>query len=66
MKPLTEDQKKVMLQLGDTESVHEVVPADVLQQLIELGLVYKRNDGHLDFTDSGEAVYESLTKKISN
>ena len=59
---LTEEQRDAMLKFGDTESDVEIMSVDVVQQLMKLGLVYKRaSDGHLDFTDLGESVYDELT-----
>jgi hypothetical protein len=60
MDELTEEQKKVILQLGDTESDVEMVPVRVLNELIALCLVYKRSDGRLDLTDRGEELLDSL------
>lgn len=60
---LTDTQRRVMLQLGDTESAFEMVPSDIMDDLIELRLVYTRPDGNLDFTDAGEDVYRELTRK---
>jgi hypothetical protein len=58
---LSDKQRVVLLQLGDTKSVHEVVPIAILHELVQLGLVYKRNsDGNLDFTDLGEVVHDQL------
>ena len=59
---LTTEQRDALLKLGDTESEAEVISIDVLQQLLKLGLVYKReSDGHLDLTDLGESVYDELS-----
>lgn len=60
---VTGEQRKVMLQLGDTKSVLEAVPIEVLNQLIQLGLLYKRLDGNYDFTETGEAVHKDLAAK---
>ena len=58
---LTQEQRDLMLNLGDSEPVPEAIPTEVLQQLIDLGLAYKRqSDGHFDFTDLGESVYDGL------
>ena len=59
---LTEEQRDAMLKLGDPEIEAAIMSIDVIEQLIQLGLVYKRaSDGHLDFTDLGESVYDELT-----
>ena len=60
---LTEEQRDAMLKLGDT-SAAQIILLEVLEQLTELGLVYERDsDGHIDFTDVGELVYEQLTNQ---
>lgn len=58
---LTDEQRKVMLQLGRTDSTLEAVPRDVLDQLIGLGLLYWRSKDNIYFTDEGERVYSRLT-----
>ena len=61
---LSEEQRDAMVKLGDTESEVETLTIEVVQQLINLGLVCKRaSDGHLDFTDFGESVYDELTSQ---
>ena len=58
---LTEQQRELMLKLGNTESVLEAAPIEVLEELLKLGLVYKRpSDGHFDFTEFGESVYDQI------
>lgn len=59
MMDLTEAQKNVMLQIGDSESDCEAIPKEVLEQLIELNLVW-RTDNRMDFTDAGEALFDEL------
>jgi len=58
---LTDDQRKVMLQVGRTDSTFEGVPRPVLDELIGLGLVYWQSKDNIYFTDEGERVYTSLT-----
>jgi hypothetical protein len=60
MEKLTEEQYAAMLQLGDTESTHELISAEVIDQLIAKNLVYKRDSKTIDFTDAGALLYESL------
>jgi hypothetical protein len=57
---LTEEQVEALLKLGSPESDLEVVHPGMLQQLITLGLVYRRDSKTIDFTDVGEAVYDEL------
>jgi hypothetical protein len=58
---LTPAQERLMLVLGGP-APDAVIDADVLEELVKLGLVYHREDGPMDFTDEGEEVYESLTR----
>ena len=58
---LTDKQKEAILKLGRS-SENEVVPLDVLDELLNLGLIYKRSDGNFDSTDAGEQIYDQLTK----
>ncbi|MFZ0034662.1 MAG: hypothetical protein WAK60_06720 [Sedimentisphaerales bacterium] len=59
---LTDKQKEGLLKLGRTSEV-VTLSLDVLNELIELGLVYKRSDGKFDFTEDGEREYDQLNKK---
>jgi hypothetical protein len=56
---LTDKQKEVLLKLGRT-SEDEIVSLDVLNELIKLGLAYKRPDGKFDLTEAGEREYDQL------
>ena len=61
---LSEEQRDAMLKFCDTESDIEFMSVEVVQQLMNLGLVYKRaSDGHFDFTDLGESAYDDLTSQ---
>jgi hypothetical protein len=63
MPELTKEQEAVMLQLGDTESDHEIVSSEVVDKLVGLGFLFRPEEGHLDFTDAGEEIYDSLVKR---
>jgi hypothetical protein len=63
MKPLTDAQKKAMLQLGDPTSEHEILQEEVVRELIALGLVYESGENAIDFTDEGERVYDQLAAR---
>jgi hypothetical protein len=54
---LSEAQWEAMLQLGNTASGHDFIPAEVLEELLALALVYSRASDNLDFTPAGERVY---------
>jgi hypothetical protein len=62
MIPLTEKQKEIMLKLGGPTSF-EMVPSDAWNELLSLGLIYKRSDGKFDLTETGEHTYNSLAKR---
>jgi len=53
---LTDEQKKVMLQLGKKNSTFEMVPKPVVDELVQLRLLKYS----INFTDEGERVYETL------
>ena len=53
---LTPEQKKALRQLGGSSDA-EVVSQEAFDQLCEIGLVGKRDDGAYDFTDDGEDAY---------
>jgi hypothetical protein len=58
---LTDEQKEVILKFGRSSEI-EVVHLDVLDELLKLGLIYKRSDEKLDFTEAGEQIYDQLAK----
>ncbi len=61
---LTEEQRDAVLKFGDTESDVEIMSVEMVQQLTNLGLIYKRaSDGHFDFTDLGESVHDDLARQ---
>lgn len=61
---LTEEQKDAILELGSTESIAKVMSTEIIQQLIDLNLVFTRaSDRCLDLTDLGESVYDELTRQ---
>ena len=58
---LTEAQKELLLYLGGPEDDDRAVSLEVLDELVNLGLLYKRGEGHCDLTDAGEELYERLS-----
>jgi len=58
---LTDKQKEAILKLGRSSEI-EVISLDVLDELLNLGLIYRRSDGNFDSTDAGEQIYDQLTK----
>jgi hypothetical protein len=59
---LTDKQKEFLLKLGGSSSF-EMVPSDVWDELLALGLMYKRSDGRFDLTETGEQIYNQLALK---
>jgi len=62
MVELTDEQRKVIFQLGRTDSVFESVPNHVLDQLVQMGLLYYRSKKNICFTDEGKRIYQQLKK----
>ncbi len=60
---LTEAQKELLLHLGGPDDDLRVISAEVQGELVQLGLVYKRDDGPWDLTDQGEDLYDRLTAR---
>lgn len=58
---LTDKQKEAILKLGSS-SENEDVHLDILGELLNLGLLYRRSDGNFDFTEVGEQIHDQLTK----
>jgi hypothetical protein len=57
---LTEQQSNALLALGESAVGHDFIEPGVLNELLELDLVYWRKPDELDFTAAGEAVYDEL------
>ena len=62
---LSERQREAMLKLGNTASgdyfiLTEVLPTEVLEELLALELVFWRAPDNLDFTPVGEQVFDDL------
>ncbi len=58
------EQREAILKLGNTESVAEVISEKALRELVDLGIVHRReSDGNLDLTDLGESVYGQLSRE---
>jgi predicted transcriptional regulator len=62
MVELTDEQRKVMFQLGRTDSVFESVSRHVVEQLVQMGLLYYRSKRNICFTDEGQRIYQQLKK----
>jgi len=62
---LSERKREAMLKLGNTASgdyfiLTEVLPTEVLEELLALELVFWRAPDNLDFTPVGEQVFDDL------
>jgi len=60
---LTPQQVDAVLKIGDPNSVAEAIQADVMDELLQLGIMYRRADGPLDFTELGDHSYRTLAPK---
>lgn len=63
---LTEAQRETMLKLGDPLFIDVVErdEAETVEQLIDLGLLWRRESGlAVDFTDSGASAYDRLARE---
>jgi hypothetical protein len=61
---LTAEQQKALLQIGYAVSFCEIIPADVMDQLIGKGLLYKGGPNHVDYTDAGQSASDELIDAI--
>lgn len=57
----TDVQKELLLCLGGPVEDDRPISVEVLDELVQLGLLYKRDDGAWDLTDEGEAEYDRLS-----
>ena len=57
---LTEEQRKVIIRLGDTHGEMAAIPETVQTELVDPGIVSQRPDGAINFTDEGGEVYDGL------
>jgi hypothetical protein len=60
MMRLTDEQRKLILLLGSGNDTG-AMSMKTHQELVDLGLLYSRNDGVWDLTDDGEKVYDQLS-----
>ena len=57
---LSAAQRDAVLQLGDPEAGEPRFPADLIEELLDLKVIYKRPDGSIDLTDDGWDLYELI------
>lgn len=57
---LTTEQIDAILRIGDPDSVAEAIHNDVINELMKIGILYQRSDGHFDFTELGDLAYKTL------
>jgi hypothetical protein len=60
---LTDAQKEVLLYIGGPDDDGRPIPLEVQGELVQLGLVYKRDEGSWDLTEQGEEVYDELSER---
>lgn len=65
MATLTEDQKRVLLLLDDSDVDPDLVSMDVVRELIQLGLVGPGRQDELELTDAGETAIKKLQRDAS-
>ena len=62
MLELSAEEKDAILRLGKDSDI-EVIKLELLQALVNKGILYHRpSDGHIDFTELGEATFDQLSK----
>lgn len=61
---LTDEQKEALLAIGKPFGETAMVVQDVFDDLLRMGLMYKRSDCNYDLTKSGEITYKSLETSL--
>ncbi len=59
---LTDEQITAVLNLGSKDLDPAAIPEDFLADLVQLGIVDRRTDGTIDFTDLGEKIHDALLR----
>ncbi len=62
---LTDEQITAVLDLGSKDLDPAAIREDVLADLVQLGVVDRRTDGTIDFTDVGEQIYDALFRQAA-
>ncbi len=59
---LTDEQITAVLDLGSKDLDPATIPEDAFAELVRLGIVERRSDGTIDFTDLGEKIHDALLR----
>lgn len=62
---LTDVQITAVRDLGSKDFDPAAIPEDVLAELVQLGVVDRRTDGTIAFTDEGEKIYDTLVRQAA-
>ena len=62
---LTDEQITAVLDLGGKELDLTTIPEDVLADLVQLGIVDRRTDGTIHFTDMGKKIHDALVRQAA-
>jgi hypothetical protein len=65
MAKLTEDQKRILLLLDDSNVDPDLVSMDVVRELIELRLIGPGRKDELELTEAGETAIKKLQREAS-
>ena len=59
---LTDEQITAVLDLGSKDLDPAAIPEDAFAELVRLGIVERRSDGTIDFTDVGKKILDALVR----
>ena len=62
---LTDVQITALRDLGSKDFDPAAIPEDVLAELVQLGVVDRRTDGTIAFTDEGEKIYDGVVRQAA-
>ena len=62
---LTDEQIATVLDLSSKDYDPATIPEDALAELVRLGIIDRRSDGTIDFTDAGEKIRDTLVRQAA-
>ncbi len=62
---LTDEQITAVLDLRSKDLDRATIREDALAELVRLGIVDRRKDGTIDFTDAGEKIHDALVRQAA-
>ncbi len=62
---LTDVQITAVRDLGSKDFDPAAIPEDVLAELVQLGVVDRRTDGTIHFTDMGKKIHEAQVRQAA-